>query len=641
MALNRPGKLLDSLRNAVLPRTDLPSDAELLRAYLGLRDEAAFAALVRRHGGLVWGVCRRVAGSHHDAEDAFQAAFMVLARKAASVRAHMLANWLYGVAHNVALKAKAMTAKRRVREMPLGDLPHPAAAKAGPRHDLEALLDQELARLPHKYRAAIVLCDLEEMSRKEAACQLKIPEGTLSSRLTVARNMLAKRLARSGVAISGATLAATLAQSAAEATVPAQLIPSTIQAASLFAAKQATDAALSVAAVLAREEIHAMLLTKLKNVLTVLFVAGLFIGLGAAELARRAAAQGETSTVHAAGLEAVRAEAPSDKGKVKTVEEILEQLGKRGAQVYRDDKAPGRPVIKIDLNTLFGTRASDTDIPVVTQIDTLEDLQIGGGRITDAALEQLAALKSLRVLNLGGTKITDDGLKSLARMPRLEEAWLAGTKISNDGLKHLKVARSLRHVGLFNTAIGDDAAETLSSFPDLAEVHLGLTKMTDKGLKHLAKLPKLKSLWLGDTAISDEGVKALRGAAHLRLLYLNGTPVSDAALKDLATIESLEILNLAATKVTDAGIRELAPLKKLRYLNLMLTKVSDASLEAIGGLQDLEELRLHGAAVSDRGILALSRLERLHILDVSGTAVTEEGAAKLKEKLPKCNVLVR
>src|SRR5262249_12607774 len=149
------------------------TDGQLLGRFIERRDEAAFAALVRRHGAMVWGVCRRVLGEHHDVEDAFQAAFLVLVRKAASiVPQEMVGNWLYGVAYQTALRARAARAKRRTRERQLMQMPEPTAAEPTLWRDLKPVLDQELSRLPAKYRVAIILCDLEGKTRREAARQL-------------------------------------------------------------------------------------------------------------------------------------------------------------------------------------------------------------------------------------------------------------------------------------------------------------------------------------------------------------------------------------------------------------------------------------------------------------------------------------
>src|SRR5262249_39743179 len=154
----------------------------------------------------------------HDAEDAFQATFLVLVRKAGSiVHREKVANWLYGVAHQTALKARATAARRASREKQVTAMPEPALEDEGHWHDLDVAVDQELSRLPDKYRTVLVLCDLQGKTRKEAARQLKLPEGTIASRLATARSMLAKRLARHGLPVSGAALAALLSHNRAAA----------------------------------------------------------------------------------------------------------------------------------------------------------------------------------------------------------------------------------------------------------------------------------------------------------------------------------------------------------------------------------------------------------------------------------------
>src|SRR5438105_4177454 len=177
-------------RAAFLPdRTEI-ADSELLTEYVRCRDETAFEVLLRRHGAMVLGVCRRVLGNEADAEDAFQATFLVLVRKAASVVPRALVgNWLYGVALNTARKARAMGEKRRTKERHAG-----AARKPDlPGRDSDpwlAILDEELGRLPEKYRAAIVCCDLEGKKIKEAARHLHWPQGSVAGRLARARVLL-------------------------------------------------------------------------------------------------------------------------------------------------------------------------------------------------------------------------------------------------------------------------------------------------------------------------------------------------------------------------------------------------------------------------------------------------------------------
>ncbi|QJW96157.1 sigma-70 family RNA polymerase sigma factor [Frigoriglobus tundricola] len=176
------------------------SDAELLDRFVTHRDGPAFAALVARHGPMVFGVCRRVLRDWHTAEDAFQATFLVLARKAASIHPPgAVAGWLHGVAYRVAKGARRTDLRMTARERPTAELPEPAAP-TGPDTDLRTVLDDELRKLPSKYRDLLVACDLEERPRAPVAASLGIPEGTLSSRLTTARKLLARRLSKRGVA---------------------------------------------------------------------------------------------------------------------------------------------------------------------------------------------------------------------------------------------------------------------------------------------------------------------------------------------------------------------------------------------------------------------------------------------------------
>jgi RNA polymerase sigma factor (sigma-70 family) len=249
-----------------------PTDGELLARFLGSRDEDALASLVRRHASMVWGVCRRLL-NHHDAEDAFQAAFLVLVRKAAVVPGQAVANWLYGVARQTALRLRATAVKRGRRETQVVNMPEPTAPEVRDA-DLRSVVDEELSRLPDHYRGVVVLCDLEDMTRKEAARQLGIPEGSVASRLARARALLAKRLAQRGVLFSGGSVAAVLSAGSASASTPPALVASTIKAASLLAAGQAPGVVTAKVAALTEGVVQAMLLGKLKTAIAVVLILG-------------------------------------------------------------------------------------------------------------------------------------------------------------------------------------------------------------------------------------------------------------------------------------------------------------------------------------------------------------------------------
>src|SRR5262249_26604722 len=159
------------------------TDGELLGRSVAARDEAAFEALVHRQGPMVLGVCRRLLGNGHDAEDVFQATFLILARKATSVvKRDSVGSWLYAVAQRTAREARTVLARRRARERQVDQMPHPEVGRAEPQ-DWRPILDREVARLPQKYREAVVLHYLEGWPLREAAARLGVPQGTLSSRL--------------------------------------------------------------------------------------------------------------------------------------------------------------------------------------------------------------------------------------------------------------------------------------------------------------------------------------------------------------------------------------------------------------------------------------------------------------------------
>ena len=256
------------------------SDGQLLLRFAAQRDESAFASLMKRHGPLVYGVCRHVLGHDQDAEDAFQGTFLVLARKAKSIHhQNSVAGWLHGVAYRVSLKARQTRVRRRHHEA------QTAKADVGqaPAHEgwreLQAILDEELARLPEKFRTPFVLCVLEGKTKSEAARELHWREGTVSSRVARARSLLRTRLARRGVELSAVLCGLAVADEAARASLPSGLTTNTLKASLSFAGKEAVrDGVASVRAVaLADACIRSMSLTRLKYgvaLAAILLVAG-------------------------------------------------------------------------------------------------------------------------------------------------------------------------------------------------------------------------------------------------------------------------------------------------------------------------------------------------------------------------------
>lgn len=293
MAASRISTLFRRLRSTLpLGEGAEPTDAELLERFVRRREAAAIEGLVRRYAFMVWGVCERVLGNHQDAEDAFQATFVVLVRRAASIKHRSaVGNWIYGVAHQTARKARATAAKRRGRERQVAVMPEPLIISRDLWPDLLPLVDAELSRLPDKYRAAIVLCDLKGITIKEAADRLGLPQGTLASHLARGRTMLAKRLTQRGLAMSGPTLATLLANHVASASAPASVVAATVEAATLVAAGQAAATVVSVkVAALAEGVVNVMFIDKLKTLGVILLTFSLFCG-GGAILLRQGAAE--------------------------------------------------------------------------------------------------------------------------------------------------------------------------------------------------------------------------------------------------------------------------------------------------------------------------------------------------------------
>jgi RNA polymerase sigma factor (sigma-70 family) len=274
MARRSIGTLIQWLRKSATRRDiDALSDAHLLERFAFECDATAFEILVQRFGPMVFGVCRRILGDVHAAEDAFQATFLVLARKAPSLlRRSLVGNWLYGVAYRTAKRAKADAARRHSheRQAPMSSRSDPLEEVVW--RDLRSVLDEEIQDLPAKYRRPFVLCYLEGRTSEEAARELGWPLGTLFTRLARARELLRHRLTRRGIGLSGFSLTAFLT-SEATAAVSASLSEDSVRAATLFAAGNAAAGVVSArAATLAEGVLHAMFMSKLKTTSIVLMI---------------------------------------------------------------------------------------------------------------------------------------------------------------------------------------------------------------------------------------------------------------------------------------------------------------------------------------------------------------------------------
>jgi RNA polymerase sigma factor (sigma-70 family) len=284
MASGQLGRVVHYLRRMAAPdgSGDL-SDGQLLERFADQRDEAAFAVLVQRHGPLVLDVCRRILANTHDAEDAFQATFLVLVRNAAAIhKRESVSSWLYGVAYRVAVRAKVGNTRRRLHERQA-----PERSPGDPRddatwRDLRPLLDEEVQRLPEVYRVPFILCYLEGKTNEQAAELLGCPKGTVVSRLARARERLRFRLTRRGVVLSAGGLAAALVQGTTSAAPPAALAQDTVAAALAFANPTAAATVPAAVASLAEGVLRAVLWDRVKTLACACLLVLAVFGLGSA-----------------------------------------------------------------------------------------------------------------------------------------------------------------------------------------------------------------------------------------------------------------------------------------------------------------------------------------------------------------------
>jgi RNA polymerase sigma factor (sigma-70 family) len=250
-----------------------PDDGRLLEQFVAHRDEGAFAELVARHGPLVLGLCRRMLRDAHDADDVFQATFLVLARKAAAIRKPgSLSCFLHGVAYRLAVKARAEASQRRQHEQRAAPMSESKDADVS-WAEVRSLIDEELERLPEALRLPLVLCYLEENTQEEAARRLSWPRGTLKRRLERGRERLRSRLARRGVTLGAGLFVAGLTRTESAVAVPTALRDTTVRAALLFTSPEHAASA-TRAALLAQGALNTMVTTRIKLVALAILLIG-------------------------------------------------------------------------------------------------------------------------------------------------------------------------------------------------------------------------------------------------------------------------------------------------------------------------------------------------------------------------------
>ena len=322
----RAAGVLTRLLTEASPDLEL-ADGELIRAFVERKSPVAFGELTRRHGSMVLGVCLRVLRHRQDAEDASQATFLVLARKAGSVSPpNAVGNWLHGVALQTAIRARAITMKRRTREAVVPSVPETATREAG-WNDVAEVLDEELGRLPNHYRTVLLLCDVEGRTRADAARHLGCPEGSVSSRLSRAREMLARRLTKRGVTLPAGAVALLVSQNATTAGVPGALVTSTVKAVGSLAAGSLRASGISSAVTTLTDGVlKTMLLKKIMATAMVVLALSVVVIIGGSLAVGRAEGNAPPPVgPEGAGTEPIfRATAPVPKVKPKEDKEMFQ-----------------------------------------------------------------------------------------------------------------------------------------------------------------------------------------------------------------------------------------------------------------------------------------------------------------------------
>jgi len=403
MANSSASAMLQYIRKLVtVPDVGGLSDACLLRQFVGKRDEEDFTALMQRHGPLVLGVCRRILVQEQDAEDAFQATFLVLARRAGSIaRGDSVGSWLYGVALRIAGKIRGGIRRRRQRETSLQEVSSLDPTPQWIWEEIQPVLDEEMSRLPRPYRSAFILCHLQGKSNVEAAAELGCRPGTIFSRLARARALLRDRLTRRGLALSTGLLTSMLIENPVQAGVPSNLAGTTVQGALQFLVGEAAAGMVSARAIfLAKGAMKQMFLNKLR-----IWSAVLLLG---------------SVGVTGAGIWTYHAVAGSGEAKAKSVAEPAKDVSSLtasvrvpsrkdgvilviGSEIAEGQKLPGEQIITVAIDNRLeqyrrlrrGDRVEEGQLLAIVD-DPLagSDVAIKEAKLAAAVADRMASEKS-------------------------------------------------------------------------------------------------------------------------------------------------------------------------------------------------------------------------------------------------------
>jgi RNA polymerase sigma factor (sigma-70 family) len=634
-------------------------DGELLARYVESQDQVAFEELVRRHGPMVLRVCQRVLHHAHNAEDAFQATFIVLMRKAETLRQESVASWLYGVAYRVALEARSLASQRQAREKLSSEaFPHalledgrPSAADERAARELRHVLDEELSHLPEKYRAAVVLCYFEGKNAEEAALQLHCQAPALRQRLMRAREFLRSRLARRGLVVPAGLLTTLMAEEA-KAAMPVSLASAVVGCSACGAptAAAAGSRPLALAEAVLGDDLSRRCLLRWAAVLAVALLGAAGVALGvwsrpnspehAEKYEQRLA---EAVRVFDSALPLLVFEDPGRHPKTLGSTPTPDGRGLRIPGQSRwlvSPRPPGDGVV-MD-HTVGGIRLSDIVTPHLNGPDLrafvteVRRQQIPGVAIYDVAftdddLAQLDDLPCLETLFLCSERISDAGLQRLQRLPGLRHlsviaAGAPGNRVTGAGLAHFT---GLERLTVDSLGIGDEFVDSLRGMSHLKELEVRRAGIGDAGWEKLAAtqpLPRgLEHLRIEEGTIGPRGMAALQGLTGLKRLELYRDDIDDPVFQAIGAMSQLE--TLVVDCCGDGTVRGFLPATGNLGGPQLLRDTNEIKLIPLP-VWGIHYLRPRGG-ITDRALAPLGRLSHLKELEIASDEVTEAGIPAL------------